>query len=299
MEKITVIGSSNTDLVVNTPRIPSAGETLMGDAFRMAGGGKGANQAVAVKKLGADMRFIAKVGDDMFGRGAIKTLQGYGIDTTYIILDSEHPSGVALITVDQNAENAISVAPGANMALRPEEVADDVIRDSEIVLLQLETPMETIESIIQRAYDFGVKVVLNPAPAAKLKDDIIAKTFLLTPNETECACLTGMPTQTDEQVESAARKLLEKGAQNVIVTLGSRGSMWVSQHGTVLVPACRVKAIDTVAAGDTFNGALCVALSEGKTMTEAMEFASKASAIAVTRHGAQPSVPSREEVDNF
>lgn len=301
MGRIVVIGSSNTDLTVRVESIPSPGQTLLGGDVIMAGGGKGANQAVAVARLGGELEFVAKVGDDMFGHDSIFHLQRDGIDTSHIFVDKEVSSGVALICVDRNAENAIAVAPGANMRLGKDEI-DMVRKDIEtaqILLLQLESPMETIEYASEIAARAGVKVVLNPAPAARIPDSIIRNAFLLTPNETECEVLSGMKIESDRDAEKAGRLLLEKGAKNVIVTLGTKGSMIVTPNGCEKVPAYRVHAVDTVAAGDTYNGALCVALAEGKSLKEAAEFASRASAIAVTRPGAQPSVPTRTEVEEF
>lgn len=302
MGRIVVLGSSNTDLVIRSSRMPLPGETVLGGDFMMASGGKGANQAVAIARLGAPVTFIAKVGCDMFGDRAIEQYAAEGIDTSTILRDADAPSGVALITVDDTTgENCIVVAGGANNSLSVADV--DAMRDhiagADYLLMQLEIPMPVIEHAAAIAFDAGVKVVLNPAPAAKLSDSLLAKCYLLTPNETECGIIAGTPVENERQAESAAGMLIAKGVQNVIVTLGGKGSLYVSATEREMIPAYRVKAVDTTAAGDTYNGALCVALSEGRTVTEAAGFATKASAISVTRAGAQPSLPTRGEVDGF
>lgn len=281
--------------------MPRPGETLLGGDFMMAAGGKGANQAVAIARLGSPVRFIAKVGCDMFGDRAVGQYAAEGIDTSTILRDSDAPSGVALITVDGAGENSIVVAGGANNKLTVADV-DSMrghIESAEYLLMQLEVPMPVIEHAAAIAFDAGVKVILNPAPAAKLSDGLLSKCYMLTPNETECGIIAGVPVGTCEQAEAAAEMLIAKGVQNVIVTLGSKGSLYKSATERVLIPAHRVKAVDTTAAGDTYNGALCVALSEGRSICEAAAFATKASAISVTRAGAQPSLPTRDEVENF
>lgn len=301
MCKIVVLGSSNTDLVIRSSRMPRPGETLLGGDFMMAAGGKGANQAVAIARLGSPVRFIAKVGCDMFGDRAVEQYAAEGIDTSTILRDSDTPSGVALITVDGAGENSIVVAGGANNKMTVADVDSmrDHIESADYLLMQLEVPIPVIEHAAAIAFEAGVKVVLNPAPAAKLSDGLLSKCYMLTPNETECGIIAGVPVENCEQAEAAAEMLIAKGVQNVIVTLGSKGSLYKSETERVLIPAHCVKAVDTTAAGDTYNGALCVALSEGKTICEAAAFATKASAISVTRAGAQPSLPTRDEVESF
>lgn len=281
--------------------MPRPGETLLGGDFMMAAGGKGANQAVAIARLGSPVRFIAKVGCDMFGDRAVEQYAAEGIDTSTILRDSDTPSGVALITVDGAGENSIVVAGGANNKMTVADVDSmrDHIESADYLLMQLEVPMPVIEHAAAIAFEAGVKVVLNPAPAAKLSDGLLSKCYMLTPNETECGIIAGVPVENCEQAEAAAEMLIAKGVQNVIVTLGSKGSLYKSETERVLIPAHCVKAVDTTAAGDTYNGALCVALSEGKTICEAAAFATKASAISVTRAGAQPSLPTRDEVESF
>ena len=296
MSKIVIIGSSNVDLTVRTSHIPSKGETIFGAAPQTAFGGKGANQAVAVSRLGGDVSFITKIGTDSYGNMMAENLVKEGMSADTVIRDSETPSGVAWICVDDNGDNSIIVMPGANCTMTKEDIVPflPLIKEADYLLMQLETPLEVVEHVASIAYENGVKVVLNPAPAQPLSDDLLSKTYLLTPNEKECRLLCGENASDD--VRTNAEFLLAKGVKNIIVTLGEKGSLLCNASGQAEVPAVKVNAVDTVAAGDTYNGALVVALSEGKTMTEAMAFATKASAIAVTRFGAQPSVPYRSEI---
>lgn len=298
MGKIVVVGSSNTDLVIKTDRIPEPGETLLGGHFMMAAGGKGANQAVAAQRLGAEVTFVASVGDDLFGKDAVHGYRKEGIDTSYVSVKKGVPSGVASIFVDKSAENVIVVAPGANSELGKDEIdaAEKEISNADFVLMQLETPIETVEYAVCKAYASGTKAVLNPAPAAQLPDSLLEKLWLITPNRTEAQLLTGLPVTNEEEAAEAAAALAAKGVKNVIITLGSKGAYLLTPDFKGTVPANPVEAVDTTAAGDTFNGALCVALSEGKTIRQACIFAAKASAIAVTRMGAQPSIPYRKEI---
>lgn len=298
MSKIIVIGSSNTDLAIKTIRIPEPGETVMGGTFMMTAGGKGANQAVAVARLGGDVAFVTKVGDDMFGDESRARYVKEGLPEKFLLVEKSTPSGVALITVDAKGENCIVVAPGANNALTCADV--DAVRDeiaaADYLLLQLEIPMEVVEHAAEVAVANGTKVILNPAPAAELSKTLIESLYLITPNRTECQLLSGVAIANEADAEAAAGKLMEMGVKNVIVTLGSKGSLVRTAEGCTVVEACRVESVDTTAAGDVFNGALCVALSEGKDLVEAARFASRASAISVTRMGAQSSVPYRAEL---
>ena len=298
MSKIIVIGSSNTDLAIKTIRIPEPGETVMGGTFMMTAGGKGANQAVAVARLGGDVAFVTKVGDDMFGDESRTRYVKEGLPEKFLLVEKGTPSGVALITVDAKGENCIVVAPGANNALTCADV--DAVRDeiaaADYLLLQLEIPMEVVEHAAEVAVANGTKVILNPAPAAELSKTLIESLYLITPNRTECQLLSGVAIANEADAEAAAGKLMEMGVKNVIVTLGSKGSLVRTAEGCTVVEACRVESVDTTAAGDVFNGALCVALSEGKDLVEAARFASRASAISVTRMGAQSSVPYRAEL---
>lgn len=298
MKKIIVVGSSNTDLVIKTGRIPVPGETVLGGTFMMTPGGKGANQAVAVARLGGDVTFVAKVGDDMFGK---LSMEGYAedrLDITTIIKDSGAASGVALITVDAAGENCIVVAPGANSRLSPADI-DGVsgrIAEAEYLLVQLEIPMETIMHAARIAAANGTKVVLNPAPAAELPAELLANTYLITPNKSEGRLLTGVDINGWDDADRAADILISKGVRNVVITLGSRGAYIKGEGIACGVEALRVEATDTTAAGDTFNGALCVALAEGRGLLEAVRFATQAAAISVTRMGAQASIPYRNEI---
>lgn len=297
---ILVIGSSNTDLVVNVDSIPKPGQTVLGDSFFVNPGGKGANQAVGAARLGKDVSFCCKTGEDDYGRAAKELFAKEGMDTSFVFSTPDHPSGVALIAVDRNGENSIVVASGANMDLLPEDI-DRIGSFSrfDIVLCQLEIPLQTVEYIAAKARTDGVKFVLNPAPACKLPDSLLSCVDILTPNETEAEIISGIKVTDTESAAAAARKIMETGVGQVIVTLGSKGALLCSDKEQTLVPAFKVRAVDTTAAGDIFNGALCVALSEGKEMVNAIRFASAASSISVTRKGAQASAPYRNEVDKI
>lgn len=300
MNKIIVIGSSNTDMVVRSEHLPRPGESVVGGGFMMAGGGKGANQAVAVARMGHRVIFAAALGDDMFGDAALSGYQRFGIDTSFIVR-KDTPSGVALIMVDSEGQNSISVALGANNALTIDDVlpALEQIDAGDIVLLQLEIPMATIEAVVAIASAKGAKVILNPAPAATVSENILSKLYLITPNQTEAQTLTGIEVKDEVTANLAAQVLCSRGVDRVVITMGSLGAYLYEDGKGVIIPAKRVAAVDTTAAGDVYNGALCAALAEGMTLVEALNFATKASAISVTRVGAQPSVPTREEVDNF
>lgn len=297
---ILVIGSSNTDLVVNVDSIPKPGQTVLGDSFFVNPGGKGANQAVGAARLGKDVSFCCKTGEDDYGRAAKELFAKEGMDTSFVFSTPDHPSGVALIAVDINGENSIVVASGANMDLLPEDI-DRIGSFSrfDIVLCQLEIPLQTVEYIATKARRDGAKFVLNPAPACKLPASLLSCVDILTPNETEAEIISGIKVVDTESAAAAARKIMETGVGQVIVTLGSKGALLCSDKEQTLVPAFKVRAVDTTAAGDIFNGALCVALSEGKEMVNAIRFASAASSISVTRKGAQASAPYRNEVDKI
>ena len=297
MSKIVIIGSSNVDLTVRTAHIPSKGETIFGRDLKMAFGGKGANQAVAISRLGGDVSFITKVGTDAYGNMMAENLVREGMAAETVIRDSDTPSGVAWICVDDNGDNSIVVMPGANGTLTVSDLTPylQLIKEADYLLMQLEIPVEVVTYAASVAYENNVKVVLNPAPAGPLSDELLSKTFLLTPNEKECRFLCGDGASDD--VRANATYLHAKGGRNVLVTLGEKGSLLCNEEGFVEIPAEKVVAVDTVAAGDTYSGALCVALSEGKSMTGSMIFATKASAIAVTRFGAQSSVPYRREIN--
>lgn len=300
-QQILVVGSTNTDMVIKAAHLPRPGETILGGTFFMNPGGKGANQAVAIARLGAPVTFICKTGTDIFGHQSQQLFEAEGINTSYVFSDPQNPSGVALISVDDKAENCIVVASGANANLTPEDLkkAEEAIDQCDIVLLQLEIPMETVEYVAKIAFEKGKKVILNPAPAQPLSAELLSHLYLITPNETEAEMISDVKITDEASANEAAQVLSEKGVQNVIITLGSKGALVYSNGESEVVPAYKVKAIDTTAAGDVFNGALTVALSEGRDLKEASRFGCKASAISVTRSGAQSSAPYRNEVDIF
>jgi ribokinase len=296
--KITVVGSSNTDLVVRSERLPSPGETILGGTFFMNQGGKGANQAVAAARLGGQVTFISKTGIDVFGKQSVQIMKEEGINTRFVFTDPVQPSGIALIMVDDHAENCIAVAPGANSTLQEADIdkAMKQIENSDIILLQLEIPMHTVEYVAKKAASFNKTVILNPAPAQKLSGELLKCISVITPNETEAELLTGIKVSGPESAAKAAKILKDKGISTVIITMGSAGAFVLTDSLSKIVPVEKVTPIDTTAAGDTFNGALAVALSEGKKTEEAIVFANKAASISVTRLGAQSSAPYRKEI---
>jgi ribokinase len=297
-KKILVIGSSNTDMVIKTNNFPAPGETILGGRFLMNAGGKGANQAVASARLGGMVTFIGKIGDDIFGKQAVQQLEDEGINVNFVAVDHENPSGVAMITVDHKGENSIVVAPGSNGTLSSGDFnkALSELQDAEFVLMQLEIPIPTVEYIAQIAAQKQKKVILNPAPAAELSDELLQNLYIITPNETEAELLTRIKVTDEQSALKAAEALHEKGVEIVIITMGAAGAFLLINGESEIIQAPKVDAVDTTAAGDTFNGALVVGLSEGKSIQESIAFANKAAAISVTRIGAQSSVPYRKEV---
>lgn len=300
-KKIVVVGSSNTDMIIKLDHIPRPGETILGGEFVTAAGGKGANQAVGAARAGGDVSFIARVGRDMFGDKAVAGFTKEGIDAGYILRDSASPSGVALIFVAKDGENSIAVAGGANTRLSPADIrkARKTLTGASVLVMQLETPLDTVQAAADMAARSGVLVILNPAPARPLPDKLLRKVSIITPNETEAELLTGIKVKNESAASRAAAKLLERGVGTVILTLGSRGAFVADRNERRLVPGFRVKPVDTTAAGDVFNGTLAVALAEGKSMLDAVRFANAAAAISVTRFGAQPSAPYRNEIDRM
>ena len=298
---IIVVGSSNTDMIIRLDRIPRPGETILGGEFVTAAGGKGANQAVGAARAGGKVTFIARVGRDMFGDQAVAGFRRDGIDISHIVRDPVAPSGVALIFVAQDGENSIAVAGGANGRLSPADVkkAKRAFANATAVVMQLETPLETVQAAAELAAKAGVRVVLNPAPARVLPDKLLKLVSILTPNETEAELLTGTKVSDTRAAARAADKLLAKGVGTVILTLGAAGAFVAGAEVHQLVPGFKVKPLDTTAAGDIFNGALVVALGEGRPLSDAVRFANAAAAISVTRMGAQPSAPTRAEIDRF
>ena len=293
---ILVIGSSNTDMVVRTHKFPVAGETILGDEFFMTPGGKGANQAVAAARLGADVQFLSKIGKDVFGSYTLAALNHEGISTAHLVKTGDHPTGIALITVNAAGENTIVVASGANMQLLPEDIPATLIDNAGIILMQLEIPLPTIEFVIKKANSAGKKVVLNPAPATTLPSTILNGLFLLTPNESEAEILTGLVLTDLSDLKRAGNFLLKKGVHNVVITLGERGAFLMNGRDIMIVPSPLVSPVDTTAAGDVFNGALVTALAQGALLPEACDFACRAAAISVTRVGSQSSAPYKREV---
>ena len=298
IQKIVVIGSCNTDMVVKTERLPVPGETVLGNSFMMNPGGKGANQAVAVARLGGDVTFITKTGNDLFGRQSIERYREENINTDYICSDHNLPSGVALIMVDIQGENCIVVAPGANATLNPQDIdkAKDIIEQADILLMQLEIPMRTVEYSAKLAFQRGTKVILNPAPATFLSDDLFKYLYAIIPNKTEAEILSGIKVSDFKSAKQAADIIASKGTNIVVITLGSEGAFIKEGNEYNLIKAEKVKAVDTTGAGDTFCGAFSVAISEGLSIVEAVKMANKASAITVTRPGAQSSIPYRKEL---
>ncbi|MDY0973122.1 ribokinase [Siccibacter turicensis] len=299
--KLVVLGSINADHILNLPAFPAPGETLTGSHYQVAFGGKGANQAVAAGRSGADIAFIACVGDDDIGERVCQQLRTDKIDIAPVSTVQGESTGVALIFVNDDGENVIGIHAGANAALLPERVDahQDLIAGADALLMQLESPVESVLRAAQIAHQNSTTVILNPAPARELPDNLLALVDIITPNETEAEKLTGIRVTNDDDAAKAAQALHDKGIATVIITLGSRG-VWASVNGQgSRVPGFRVTAIDTIAAGDTFNGALVTALLEHQPLAEAIRFAHAAAAIAVTRKGAQPSVPWRHETDDF
>ena len=301
MKRVLVVGSSNTDMVIRVPHIPRPGETVLGTDLTMAGGGKGANQAVAAARAGGRVTLVARVGDDVFGGQAVAAFAADGLETRFVLRTPGISSGVALINVDDRGENSISVASGANARLSVEDVksAAAAFEEADIVLLQLESPLETVAAVVRAAGERGVPVVLNPAPARPLDSDLLSGVSVLTPNETEAELLSGIPVRDEGGVREAAARLRRRGPRVVVITLGDRGVYASSPDLEGFFPAFRVEAVDTTAAGDVFNGALAVALAEKRPLPEALRFAQAAAAISVTRPGAQPSAPTRAEIEAF
>ena len=296
-KNIIVIGSSNTDMVLKTSRFPRPGETIIGGDFFVFQGGKGANQAVAAARAGGEVHFICRVGSDPFGLSAMEHYENEGIDVSGIVKDEKAPTGVAVITVNAEGENSIIVASGANALLSIKDVAIENLAKADWLITQLETPLEVIIHLAVYARAHQKNLVLNPAPAASLPDEVYGELFLITPNETETTLLTGINVTDESSAKEAAAVFKTKGVQNVIITMGSKGAYVAAADFEGMIDSVKVKAVDTTAAGDVFNGALVVALSEGKVWKDAVQFACKAAGISVTKMGAQTSAPTRKEID--
>jgi ribokinase len=301
--KVTVFGSSNTDMVVNVRDLPAPGETVLGGRFLQAAGGKGANQAVAAARAGAEVAFVARVGTDSLGDAAIENFRRDGIRCEFVFRDPEQPSGVALILVDGRGENLIAVAPGANARLSPDDAdkAREALEWADVVLLQLEIPLETAWRVIEMAADLEKTVILNPAPAPDepIPPAVLGSVSILVPNESELALLAGSATSTEEDQRSACRALLDTGVGAVVLTRGRQGALIVDGTGARGVPAFPVKAVDTVGAGDCFSACLAAGIAERFELDTAARFAAAGAALSVTREGAQPSMPARAEIEKF
>ena len=300
MKKIIVVGSSNVDLTVRVRRLPLPGETIRGATLLRTNGGKGANQAVAAARLGADVLFITCLGNDASGGMLSAQFAADGIDTSCIKL-SATPTGTALIFVDDNAENCIAVAPGSNNDLLPTDIdaARSTMEGASYLLVQLVIPMPTVVRAVELAHSLGIKTIMNPAPMNPVPEDLFSRIWLITPNQTEAEQLTGVHVESEDDAARAAEVLFAKGIKNVIVTMGSKGSLVCTPEGREFVPSRKVKAIDTTGAGDVYNGALVAALSQGKSLIEAARIATLASSIAVTRMGAQTSAPYANEIESL
>lgn len=296
--KIVVVGSLNMDLVVRTPRIPKPGETIIGHDWRMVPGGKGANQAVAAARLGAQVAMVGRVGSDAFAPPLLANLAANRVDHTGVAQDADAATGVALIEVDDAGQNSIVVVSGANAQLRPADVeaAAAAIAAAQVLLLQLESPLDTVLSAAQLACTQGVTVILNPAPAQALPAELLQAVDVLIPNESETSLLTGLPVDSLPEAATAAQALLAKGVSTVVLTLGARGALLAQAQGQAYFPAFPVTPVDTTAAGDAFVGGLAVALAEGRPLAEAVRWGNAAGALATTRLGAQPSLPDRPAV---
>lgn len=298
---ITVVGSIHIDYTVKLPRLPSIGETVIGLDFKKSPGGKGANQAVAAARLGAETYMVSRVGADEDGRILLDNLRINGVHTEYVKIDPVSYTGIALIMVDAQGRNMIAVASGTDARVSKEDVdsAMNCIRRSDIVLTQLEIPIETTVYALERAYEAGVKTILNPAPYRSLPRDVYRKISVLTPNRVELSMLTGMPTRDLKEIEIAARSILDLGVEVVIVTLGEEGALIVDSSSSTHVEAIRVEAVDTTGAGDAFNAALAVALAEGRSLKESVFIANAAAALKITKMGAQEGLPKRSELESF
>ena len=302
MKKIVIIGGSNTDMIINSNRLPVPGQIVAGGQFMMNSGGKGANQAIAVARLGGRVSFITKTGNDLFGRQSLELYKSEGIMSDYVFSDANHPSGVALMMVDDSSgEKYISIAQGAikTLSVADIEKARMEITNASILLMELEIPMETAEYAAQIASENGVKVILNPSPVQVFSPKLLRQVQIVIPNKTEAGLLTGIYINDWASARKAADSIHEKGVETVIITLGSKGALIREQGVFYEIPAEKVESVDTTAAGDTFCGALCVGLAEGMTIVEAAKMASKAAAITVTRKGMQESIPYRRELKNF
>ena len=298
---IVVVGSLHMDLTIKTKTLPSLGETVLGDEFKMSPGGKGANQAVAAAKLGGNVTLIGRVGSEAFGTDLMRNAGQYRINTKFIVQDKETQTGLALIMVDQNGNNIIAVAPGADLRCSKEDIdrADSVIKSADIFLVQLETPFQVVQHAIQKAFQFRVKVILNPSPARRLPESLLKKVYVLTPNESEAEKLSGISITDLTSAKKAITEILKKGTENIVLTMGKEGALVGAKGEIVHVNSPKVDPVDTTGAGDAFCGALAVAISSGENLQKAVVYANCAGALATTKIGAQEALPTREELEKF
>lgn len=297
-KKIVVIGSCNTDMVIKSEKLPLPGETVLGGTFLMNLGGKGTNQAVAIARMGGDVTFVSRIGNDSFGKDSLAIFDKENINTDYIFSDPYLPSEIALIMVDENGENCIMVASGANASLSSHDIdkARDVIKNADVVLLQLETPIKTVEYAAKMASQKGVKVILNPAPATSLSNELLKSLYAIIPNTIEAEMLSGIKISDWESAQKATDLISSKGVDIVIITMGSKGAFVKDRNSYFKLPVEKNNVVDTTAAGDTFCGAFCVGISEGLSIKDAAKMANSAAGIAVTREGSQSSIPYRREI---
>lgn len=298
---VVVVGSANVDMIIRSARLPHPGETVLGGEFVTAGGGKGANQAVAARRLGAAVAFIGRLGQDAPGTAVLTAFEAEGVDSAWIGIDPREPTGVALILVDFHGQNLISVAPGANQRLTPADVdlAAPAIESAAVLITQLEIPLETVQAALESAQQHGCITILNPAPAGPLPEAILRTVDWLTPNENEAAALTGLAVSDRDSAVRAAGQLLARGPRQIVITLGKLGAIMLDHQGVVDIPPFEVAAIDATAAGDAFSAALAVSLGRGFSPLDALTYASAAGSLACTRSGAQPSLPDRRAVDDL
>ncbi|MGE5682233.1 MAG: ribokinase [Bacillota bacterium] len=300
-KKVAVVGSYNTDLTIKTERIPRPGETIIGGKFSEGGGGKGANQAVAAARAGAEVSLIARVGNDVLGIGGIRRLSDEGINTDLILYDKDAPTGVAFIVVDNSGQNSIVVASGANAELNEDDIklAEREILSAGILLVQLESPLDAIRSAVKKAHSGGLTVIMNPAPAQTMDEDLLSNIDIITPNEVEAEMITGIKVTDKESLREITRRFFDLGVKNVLITLGSKGVFAGLQNSMELIPALEVSCVDSTGAGDVFNGSLAAFLSEGMSIEKAAWMAGAAASVSVTRMGAQSSAPFRNEIEEF